>query len=247
MKVSAYIDGFNLYYGALRRSNYKWLDVSELVKSYLPEGAVVGSIKYFTARVSAWAYDPGQPARQDIYLRALRTIPNLEVIEGSFLVKPKWLPAATLDARQQRVAVSFLGIPLRLPLVKRAAHKKPLMIRVLRSEEKGSDVNLASHLLNDAHLGAFEEALVVTNDADLCEPIRIATKELGLPVRLLSPYSYYNPPLKALVDSARRNLITPEIIEKSQFAATLKDANGEFRKPAEWMGQDRFYDKRLKQ
>lgn len=56
-----------------------------------------------------------------------------------------------------------------------------------KTEEKGSDVNLGVHLIRDAFKASFDEAAVLTNDTDLVEPIRIVTKELQLPVTLLTP------------------------------------------------------------
>jgi hypothetical protein len=44
--------------------------------------------------------------------------------------------------------------------------------RVIKTEEKGSDVNLATHLLHDAHMGRFDVAGVISNDSDLLEPIK---------------------------------------------------------------------------
>jgi hypothetical protein len=46
-----YVDGFNLYYGAVKDTPYKWLDIRKLCELLLPEFSV-GRIKYFTARVS---------------------------------------------------------------------------------------------------------------------------------------------------------------------------------------------------
>jgi NYN domain len=56
-----------------------------------------------------------------------------------------------------------------------------------KTEEKGSDVNLASHLVRDALTNRFEAAVVLSNDTDLVEPIRIAVKEAQKSVILLSP------------------------------------------------------------
>ena len=80
-RVNVYIDGFNLYYGSLKRTPYKWLDVSKLCKSLLPSDTIQ-SIKFFTANVSARPHDQHLPARQQIYFRALKTIPNLTMIYG---------------------------------------------------------------------------------------------------------------------------------------------------------------------
>ena len=77
-KVNVYIDGFNLYYGALKGSPYKWLDLSALCHRMLPNDTI-NSIEYFTAIVSARPHDPNLPVRQQVYLRALRTIGNLKI------------------------------------------------------------------------------------------------------------------------------------------------------------------------
>jgi uncharacterized LabA/DUF88 family protein len=60
--------------------------------------------------------------------------------------------------------------------------------RVIKTEEKGSDVNLATHLLHDAHRGRFDVAVVISNDSDLLEPIRIVRRELGKSVGILNPH-----------------------------------------------------------
>ena len=72
------MDGFNLYYGAVKGTPYKWLDISRMVQLLLPKNKVL-KIKYFTALVNSRPQDPDQPIRQQIFLRALRTIPNLEI------------------------------------------------------------------------------------------------------------------------------------------------------------------------
>src|SRR5262245_55775115 len=81
-----YVDGFNLYYGAVKNTPFKWLNIAELCRLMLP-GHDIQSIKYFTARVKSRPNDPDQHVRQQIYLRALATLPNLSIVEGSFLTK----------------------------------------------------------------------------------------------------------------------------------------------------------------
>lgn len=81
--VNVYIDGFNLYYGALKRTPYKWLDLGKLVQILLPEDTVQ-EIHYFTARVSSRAYNPTAAHDQGLYIRALKTIPNLHIKYGHF-------------------------------------------------------------------------------------------------------------------------------------------------------------------
>lgn len=87
MKTFIYVDGFNLYYRALKHTTFKWLDVDSLCRMLLPK-ASIERINYYTARVTARPHDPDQPSRQNIYWRALSTIPHLTIIEGAFLSKP---------------------------------------------------------------------------------------------------------------------------------------------------------------
>ena len=83
-KVYVYVDGFDLYYGALKRTPYKWLDLAALCRLMLPNDSIE-QIKYYTARVSARPRNPSAPIDQQAYLRALRTIPNLTITFGHFL------------------------------------------------------------------------------------------------------------------------------------------------------------------
>jgi hypothetical protein len=61
---------------------------------------------------------------------------------------------------------------------------RPEVAFVWKTEEKGFDVNLSAHLLRDALEGTFDVEVVLTNDTDLVEPIRIVTQQAGLqPIR----------------------------------------------------------------
>lgn len=83
----AYVDGFNLYYGALKHTRFKWIDVRLLCETLLPEYRFE-HILYATARVKASPFDSqGASERQDVYLRALSTIDNLTIAEGTFSKK----------------------------------------------------------------------------------------------------------------------------------------------------------------
>ena len=160
MKANVYIDGFNLYYGALRGTAYKWLDLSAMCQRLLP-GRSIGRIRYFTARITPLPHDQQAPARQQDYLRALGTIPNLNIHYGHFVSHPQNWPA--------------------YPLVYPAPGVRPLMASILRTEEKRSDVNLATLLLIDCVDDVFDEAVVISNDSDLMLPIEYAIKRFGKP------------------------------------------------------------------
>lgn len=78
MLTNFYIDGFNLYNGSLKGTSYKWLDFSALFRNLFPN-AQIRRIRYFTALVKATPNDPQKRQRQQIYIRAIKTIPSLSV------------------------------------------------------------------------------------------------------------------------------------------------------------------------
>ena len=154
VRTRVYIDGFNLYYGAVRRTPYRWLNVARMCEHLLPGREIVG-YKYFTALVKPRPSDLDKRRRQRVFMRALKTIPTLEVILGHFLTHEKRLPLSSSPVESPRYVTAWV------------------------TEEKGSDVNLATHLLNDAHLDRFEDAVIVSNDSDLLLPIQVVMEQYG--------------------------------------------------------------------
>jgi hypothetical protein len=103
---------------------------------------------------------------------------------------------------------------------------------VMKTEEKGSDVNLATHLLHDAHMGRFDVAVVVSNDSDLLEPIKIVRNVLGKQVGILNPHPRPSRALLPHIDFIKQ--IRGGALGASQFPATMRDAHGTFTKPPTW-------------
>lgn len=207
MITIVYVDGFNLYYGALRKTPHRWLDIDKLCTLLLPKNQIV-QIKYFTALVSARPSDPDQPVRQQTYLRALSTLPKVSVHLGHFLSHVVTMPVAVQPGHPQTY------------------------VKVIKTEEKGSDVALATELVNDAHLGNFEAAVLITNDSDLLPPIKIVRYDLGKTVGILNPQKH---PSRALLPHTHFfKTIRQGAVAASQFTPTLTDAHGQFTKPAAW-------------
>ena len=103
MKTNVYVDGFNLYYGCLKGTPHKWLDLAAFSQaSFPPPRNQINRIRYFTAHVNARPNDPQQPIRQQTYLRALRTIPHLTIHLGSYLDKITRLPCTRRPRRGRR-------------------------------------------------------------------------------------------------------------------------------------------------
>ncbi len=219
-RTYVYVDGFNLYYGALRRTPYRWLNLAALCRLYLQDDDVL-KIKYFTAIVSARPSDPDQPLRQQLYLRALRTLPEVEIFYGHFLSNPIQMPLAPVPANQPALASTAYLVP-----------GGPRKAWVVKTEEKGSDVNLATHLLYDSFANAFDAAVLITNDSDLLEPIRLVRGRLGKKVGILNPHP--NPSWVLYAAATFKKKIRAAALRTCQFPATLTDANGTFHKPPRW-------------
>ena len=63
----------------------------------------------------------------------------------------------------------------------------PKFATVVKTEEKGSDVNIATHMVHDAHLGLYDTAVVISNDSDLVEPVKIIRYKLNKNGNRLDP------------------------------------------------------------
>lgn len=187
-RTNVYVDGFNLYYGAAKHTPFKWVNLAALCAAVLP-GINVHRIRYFTAMVTARPGDPTMRQRQETYIRALQTLPNLSVHYGHYL-------ASTVSAR--------------------LAHPVPgglLYADVMKMEEKGSDVNIATYMLVDAFRKDCEQLVVITNDSDLAEPVRIINKEMRIPVGIFNPQTD---------DTAQRNSIRLRKTVKAAPSITLR-------------------------
>lgn len=227
MRTNVYIDGFNLYYGLLRGSSHKWLDLEAFCDRLLPRNQVQ-RIVYCTAKVEPRPYDPDQPVRQLTYLRALATLPRVEVVLGTFLSSVVRQPVVETDPATGRAMRDAQN----QPVLKVDAAGNVVTDWVLKTEEKGSDVNLAAHLLRDAYRGDCDCAVIVSNDSDLLTPIRMAKADRGLVVGLVPPRPKGSVELKRLADF--RAEPRAHVLAASQFPASFADAHGTIHKPAGW-------------
>ena len=207
MATNVYVDGFNLYYRALRGTPYRWLDLMGLFQGILGPRHNVQKIKFFTARV----LDRGgrhSSTRQDLYLNALeKHCPNVELIYGYFAVRPATLPLENPGKKGRRMA------------------------RVIRTEEKGTDVNIAVHLLHDAWLGNYDCAVLVSNDGDLAEALRLVKSDCKKKIGLISPGEDH-PTGKLSKHADFISHITPAALKKNQLPSPIPGTR--ILKPKEW-------------
>ena len=207
MRTIIYVDGFNLYYGCLKNTPYKWLNLDILFSKLLsPENEII-AIKYFTAIVKPSPDNKNSPIKQMSYIRALeKYIPYFKAHYGY-----------------------FTNYKVKLPRVIRPYD----LVEVTREEEKGSDVNLATHLLNDAWLDKYDCAVIVSNDSDMAEAMRLIkehheAKILGL----ITPGEELrtSESLRKHADFTKK--IRNSFLKKSQLPNPIP--NSTIHKPPEW-------------
>ena len=169
-RTAVYIDGYNLYYGRLRNTPFKWLDLVQLFQAVLTErdqNEQLMFVKLFTApALAAFATHGAASVRaQSAYHRALKAkySDRFHIIYGNHTynkhgaLMPIFLPEQPFD-RENRV-------------------------RVWRLEEKKTDVNLALGMYRDLGKGLCDRIILVTNDTDL-EPALAAIRE-DFPVAMI--------------------------------------------------------------
>ncbi len=209
MITNLYVDGFNLYNRAVKNTPFKWLDLRKLAATLFP-GDDIQRICYFTALVRSRPNDPTQTERQATYLRALGTLPGLEVHLGEFRERIKHRPLASPKPG------------------------RPAYVRIRDTEEKGSDVNLATRLLVGGFTGDYEQAVVVSNDSDLAAPIRYVNNDLGLRVVVVNPDSKTSTHNDLVQSATYVKRLWKSHLRKSQLPPTITDAHGVITKPVAW-------------
>jgi hypothetical protein len=207
-RANFYADGFNFFHGCIRGTPYKWLDLEKFFALTF-RNLTIHRIRYFTAHLRSTTEDPELLQRQLTYIRALETIPCLSVHLGRF-------------DRYAKLRPLYANPPI----------SPPQMVKVVEQDEKGSDVNLASYLLVDGFKGEYDVAVVVSNDSDLAEPIRLVRAELGLVVGVLNPRRRIAQDLQRVARFYRPVRQGP--LSAALFPPSLADANGVITKPPGW-------------
>jgi uncharacterized LabA/DUF88 family protein len=212
-KVIVYVDGLNLYYRILaKKSGTKWLDLSKLCETLLPQHQVT-HIRYFTSKVKVGSSKPDMSIRQDLYLRALGTLGSRVSIHfGKMVTRAKW--------------------DLRYPL-KVGTDGELEKVRVWRTEEKGSDVALGSFMVLDASKGLADLYVLISSDTDFVPTLAIISHEFGSGIGLFSPNQNVPFAFLELKLSVSRT-IRASAVTSCQFPASMMDSSGEFFRPSTW-------------
>ena len=180
-KTIVYIDGYNLYYGLLKGTSYKWLDLVKFAEKLVSDECEVVAVKYFTSCALTYPYDPASVERQNIYLQALRGLGRLKIVKGFFKKNKVLMPATEEECRECSTAKSGY-------------------VRVVKLEEKRSDVNLAVEMLVDASANEVDALVLVTGDSDQVGTIEAVRSRFGKQVLVCNPHPRFSANLKNVAD-----------------------------------------------
>ncbi|MUL38233.1 NYN domain-containing protein [Gloeocapsopsis dulcis] len=201
-----YIDGFNFYYGAVKDTPNKWLNLQNYFE-LLRQDDDIQKIWYFTAKVSG-----AQLVRQETYFDALATLPLIEIVFGLYKLK---------ELRCRIKECKYQGNKL---------YKVP--------EEKGTDVNIALQMLDDAYQSACDRMILVSGDSDLVPAVKLVKKRH--PKIQITVYIPANHPkrgaAKELRNVADKHKTLPSaLLSKAQFPQSLIGISGKtICKPSCW-------------
>jgi NYN domain len=243
MRIGVYIDGFNVYYGARGicgrgTPGWRWLDLRALATDLISRraswpGAVIHRVVYCTARIDAVSNPSGQ-ADQDVYLKALLAAGSVDHIEyGTYVSRVKTAPMAVKDS-QGRPKLVEPSWPVMIQDGQGGqVHDAVFMVSYADREEKGSDVNVAAHLLLDVLAGTVDGAVVLSNDSDLRFPVEQARERV--------PVGVVNPSRNFLAGDLRGDPASGAgrhwwvRLSGTDFTGhQLPDPAGKFRRPAGW-------------
>ena len=201
-----YVDGFNFYYGALRGGPYKWLNLERLFMLLRNEDEIQ-KVRYFTALINGRT----RP-NQDIYLRALETLPKVDIILGKF---------------------KNSEVECRVPHC-----KYPGSRWFIKPEEKRTDVNIGISLLDDGYRDLCDIVVVVSGDSDLVPAVnlfkqRFPRKQVIVYVPARDSNRGAAVELRSAAD--RHRTLPLNLLKRSQFPRRIQDGAGRIiEKPSAW-------------
>lgn len=238
LRTRIYIDGYNFYYGCLRGTPHKWLDLLPLFENHILPSALLKdgdghirqsallpspSIKFFTAKIiESVARSTDSVSSQARYHTALRKLHDgrIELIEGYYAVN------------KMKVKVVDSDEPNRPP-------RECKEVQAWKVEEKQSDVNLALQVYHDAITGQIDHAVIVTNDTDIAPALAMIRAHTQVLMGVVVPTTdHTRPPNTDLVKLAhwtRRHINSSELAA-CQLPRVIPGKRPTI-KPDSWYGQ----------
>ncbi|QIS08111.1 NYN domain-containing protein [Nocardia arthritidis] len=243
MRVGVYIDGFNLYYGARNQcgrgtSGWRWLDLRALATNVVAAqsawvDATIHRVVYCTARILPRDNREGAQ-EQDVYLRALQRAGSIDELSlGTYVHRATTAPLAK-PGKSGRPELTHPSWPVMIKNKHGADEPDAVfMVSIARREEKGSDVNVASHLLLDVLQNSVDAAVVISNDSDLAFPLHETRNRV--PVGTVNPSSaYLAGALRGMPADGVGNHWWYQLTSNDFRAAQLPSTIDHLRKPPPW-------------
>ena len=211
-RTIVYVDGFNFYYGVLKKTPYKWLDLQRFFTLLRPHDDLQ-AVKFFTSLLS-----PGpHRIRQDALLQALGTRPLIEVVHGRFKTK--------------KVVCRCRDCPTRTPHAFEVPEEK-------RTDVNIAIHLLAIHLLDDAYAGRCDQQILVSGDSDLAPAVKMVRQRFPAirTVVYIPARTHHRGAASELRGAAHKHDTLPlGSLSRSQLPPTIPDGvGGTIRKPAAW-------------
>lgn len=238
LRTRIYIDGYNFYYGCLRGTPHKWLDLLPLFENHILPSALVKdgdgqirqsvllptpSIKFFTAKIiESVARATDSVSSQARYHTALRKLYDgrIELVEGYYAVN------------KMKVKVVDADEPNRPP-------RECQEVQAWKVEEKQSDVDLALQVYHDAFTGQIDHAVIVTNDTDIAPALAMIRAHTQVLMGVVVPTTdHTRPPNTDLVKLAHwtRRHINASELAACQLPRVIPGKRPTI-KPDSWYGQ----------
>lgn len=238
LRTRIYIDGYNFYYGCLRGTPYKWLDLLPLFERHILPSALVKdeegrirqsillespSIKFFTAKiVESVARAADSVSSQARYHTALRKLyeTRVELVEGYYAVNKMKVKVVDPDCANR-------------------APRECREVQAWKVEEKQSDVNLALQAYHDAITGQIDHAVIVTNDTDIAPALQMIRAHTTVLIGVVVPtIDQRRPPNTDLVKLAhwKREHINPHELATCQLPRVIPGRKATI-KPESWYAQ----------
>ena len=237
LRTRIYIDGYNLYYGCLKRTHLKWLDQLALFeKGILPsvtavvDGHALASeiqpvgIKFFTAPIleqAAKASDSIQCQEQYHAALSKHQPGRVETIKGYY---------SLTEARAKVID----------PFDRKKWPRDCQSADIWKLEEKQTDVNLALHAVKDALVGDIEHIVIVTNDTDIAPALEMIRAHTKAVIGLVIPTTdHERVPNADLVKYAHwvRTHITEAELKAAQLPRVIAGGRRPVSKPDSWFAR----------
>ena len=213
-RTIVYVDGSNLYYGMLRGTPHKWLNIKAFAKKLLLPEYRIDAVKYFTSRVIDKTDGCHRAERQARYLDALSS-QGIQVFEGYYRVRVERLEAIERPCK----SCSFVT--------------HPGYVRGIRTSEKLTDVNMATELLKDAYENRADAFVLISGDADFAPALRVVRYSTGHSVIVFNPQKSISNELRRYATFYRN--IPQGFADGCRLPDSFETDKGQtIRCPAEW-------------